>query len=68
MQLKFEDNIKPLAYYFFEHRNLSKGVKSDIKKTYNQFISKYVNFTVDNLKTTLPILISQTTLHVQVLL
>ena len=44
-QLKFADNIKPLAYYFFEHRNISKGVKSDIKTTYKQFISKY-----DNLK------------------
>ena len=49
-QLKFADNIKPLAYYFFIHRNLSKGVKSDIKTTYKQFISKYDNFTVDNLK------------------
>ena len=49
-QLKFSDNIKPLAYYFFEHRNLSKGVKSDIKTTYKQFISKYDNFNVDNLK------------------
>ena len=49
-QLKFAENIKPLAYYFFEHRNLSKGVKSNIKTTYKQFISKYDNFTVDNLK------------------
>ena len=49
-QLKFAENIKPLAYYLFEHRNLSKGVKSDIKTTYKQFISKYENFTVDNLK------------------
>ena len=40
----FIDNIKPLAYYFFEHRNLSKGVKSDIKTIYKQFISKYDNF------------------------
>ena len=44
-QLKFTDNIKPLDYYFFEHRYLSQGVKSDIKTTYKQFISKY-----DNLK------------------
>ena len=66
-QLKFAENIKPLAYYFFEHRNLSKGVKSDIKTTYKQFISKYDNFTVDNLKTTLPISISQTAWHVKVL-
>ena len=49
-QLKFAENIKPLAYYFFEHRNLSKGVKSDIKTTYKQFIAKYDNFAVDNLK------------------
>ena len=49
-QLKFAGNIKPLAYYFFEHRNLSKWVKSDIKTAYKQFISKYDNFTVDNLK------------------
>ena len=46
-QLKFADNIKPLAYYFFEHRNLYKWVKSDIKTTHKQFISKYDNFTVD---------------------
>ena len=26
-QLKFAENDKPLAYYFFEHRNLSKDVK-----------------------------------------
>ena len=49
-QLKFADNIKPLAYYFFEQRNLSKGVKPDMKTTHNQFISKYDNFTVNNLK------------------
>ena len=30
-QLKFSENDKPLAYYFFEHRNLSKGVKTGIK-------------------------------------
>ena len=41
MQLKFLDNIKPLAYYFFENRNLSKEVKWDIKTNYRHFISKY---------------------------
>ena len=30
-QLKLSENDKPLAYYFFEHRNLSKGVKVGIK-------------------------------------
>ena len=30
-QLKFSKNDKPLAYYFFEHQNLSKGVKAGIK-------------------------------------
>ena len=33
-QLKFSENDKPLAYYFFEHRNLSKGVKAGIKTAY----------------------------------
>ena len=68
-QLKFTDKIKPQVYYFFEHRNLSKGVKSNIKTTYKKFISKYNNFTVDNLKKiTLPISILQAERHVQVLL
>ena len=30
-QLKLSENDKPLAYYFFEHRNLSKGVKVGFK-------------------------------------
>ena len=36
-QLKFSENDKPLAYYFFEHRNLSKGVKTGIKTAYKCF-------------------------------
>ena len=30
-QLKFADKDKALAFYFFEHRNLSVGVKAGIK-------------------------------------
>ena len=30
-QLKFAEKDKPLAYYFFEHRNLSKDVKAGIR-------------------------------------
>ena len=40
-QLKFWKNDKPLVYYFFEHRNLSEGVKLGIKLTYMQFMQKY---------------------------
>ena len=49
-QLKFSENDKPLAYYFFEHRNLSKGVKAGIKTAYKLFKDKYKSFTLDNLK------------------
>ena len=49
-QLKFSENDKPLAYYFFEHRNLSKGVKAGIKTAYKWFKNKYKSFTFDNLK------------------
>ena len=49
-QLKFSENDKPLAYYFFEHRNLSKGVKTEIKTAYKCFKEKYNSFTLDNLK------------------
>ena len=49
-QLKFSENDKPLAYYFFEHRNLSKGVKTGIKTAYKCFKEKYNSFTLDNLK------------------
>ena len=49
-QLKFWNNDKQLAYYFFEHRNLSEGVKSRIKLTYMQFMQKYKIFTIDNLR------------------
>ena len=49
-QLKFTENDKPLAYYFFEHRNLSKGVKTGIKTAYKCFKEKYNSFTLDNLK------------------
>ena len=40
-QLKFSENDKPLAYYFFEHRNLSKGEKAGIKTAYKLFKDKY---------------------------
>ena len=49
-QLKFSENDKPLAYYFFEHRNLSKGVKTGIKTAYKCFKEKYNSFTINNLK------------------
>ena len=49
-QLKFLNNDKPLTYYFFEHRNLSEGVKSAIKLAYMQFLQKYKTFTSDNLR------------------
>ena len=34
-QLKFSENDKTLAYYFFEYRNLSKGVKAVSKQPTN---------------------------------
>ena len=49
-QLKFADKDKALAFYFFEHRNLSVGVKAGIKTAYNQFKLKYSIFSIDNLK------------------
>ena len=49
-QLKFWDNDKALAFYFFEHRNLSAGVKAGIKTLYNKFKEKYKVFCIDNLK------------------
>ena len=49
-QLKFAENDKPLAYYFFEQRNLSKDVKAGIRTVYKQFIEKYKSFTLVNLK------------------
>ena len=49
-QLKFSENEKTLAYYFFEHRNLLKGVKADIKTTYKWLKDKYKSFKLDNLK------------------
>ena len=36
-QLKFADNDKHLAYYFFEHRNLSKDAKAGIRSIYTQY-------------------------------
>ena len=49
-QLKFWENDKALAFYFFEHRNLSAGVKAGIKTSYNKFKEKYKVFCIDNLK------------------
>ena len=49
-QLKFADKDKALAFYFFEHRNLSAGVKAGIKTAYNQFKLKNSIFSIDNLK------------------
>ena len=49
-QLKFAENYKPLAYYFFEHRNLSKDVKAGIRAVYKQFTEKHNSFTLVNLK------------------
>ena len=39
-KLKFAENDKPLAYYFFEHRNLSKDVKAGIRSIYKQYKEK----------------------------
>ena len=49
-QLKFAENDRPLAYYFFEHRNLSKDVKTGIRTVYKQFTEKHNSFTLVNLK------------------
>ena len=49
-QLKFAENDQPLAYYFFEHRNLSKDVKAGIKSIYKQYKEKYRLFAYNNLK------------------
>ena len=49
-QLKFSDKDKALAFYFFEHRNLSAGVKAGIKTAYNQYKLKNSIFIIDNLK------------------
>ena len=49
-QLKFADKDKALAFYFFEHHNLSARVLAGIKKAYNQFQLKYNIFSIDNLK------------------
>ena len=49
-QLKFAENDKPLAYYFFEHRNLSKDVKAEVRSIYKQYKEKYELFALNNLK------------------
>ena len=49
-QLKLSENITPLAYYFFDHQNLSKRVKQKIKTACKCFKEKYKLFTLDNLK------------------
>ena len=49
-QLKFAENDKPLAYYFFEHRNLSKDVKAAIRSIYKLYKEKYESFALNNLK------------------
>ena len=49
-QLKFADKDKALAFYFFEHRNLSAGVKAGIKTAYNQFKLKHSIFSIENVK------------------
>ena len=36
-QLKFVEYDKPLTYYFFDHRNLSKDVKVGIRSLYKQY-------------------------------
>ena len=38
-----QKNPKSLVYYFFEHRNLSKGVKAGIRAVY-KFLKKYKLF------------------------
>ena len=48
--LKFADKDKALAFYFFEHLNLSTGVKAGIRIAYSQFKLKYSIFSIDNIK------------------
>ena len=49
-QLKLWKIDKALAFYFFEHHNLSAGVKAGIKTLYNKSKEKYKVFCIDNLK------------------
>ena len=49
-QLKFAENDKPLAYYFFEHKNLSKDVKIEIRSIYKQYKENYGLLELNNFK------------------
>ena len=49
-QLKFTENDRHLAYYFFEHRNLSKDVKAGIRSIYKKYKEKDSSFALNNLK------------------
>ena len=48
--IKFTNNWKPLAYYFFENLGLSINMRKGIVNIYNQYSSKYSSFTVDNIR------------------
>ena len=39
-----------MAYYYFEHKNLSKEVKEGIRSIYKQYGEKYESFALNNLK------------------
>ena len=67
-QLKFVEYDKPLAYYFYEHRNLSKVVKQELDQ-YTNNIKKctgHLHWTTS--KITSKILISQIVWQAQVCL
>ena len=49
-QLKFAENDKALAYYFFKHRNLSKDVKAGVRSIYKQYKENYSSFALNNIK------------------
>ena len=65
-QLKFAENDKPLAYYFFEHRNLSKMLKQELDQYTNNIKKSKDHLSLITSKTTSQILISQTVWQAQV--
>ena len=51
--------MKNLKLTIFYHRNLSEGVKDEIRSSYKQFTTRYCLFSLRTSKTTSHILISQ---------
>ena len=56
-------NLKLTIFY---HRNLSEGVKDEIRSFYKQFTTRYCSFLLRTSKTTSHILISQIVREVRV--